>query len=223
MATYFKELIDPDFYNFFKTLKTQVNTNHVAWNILPAKNTELTDAFNVYDPLYTAIINEFFRTHQQVLDHRAGRDTAMQFIEDFANEFIIPNSAISDTTVGALGFNRKSDERQERPDITAVVFGMLNALPGSRIEITCRTASDASRASIAENADAVEVRYSVGTNPATWEECPNKEISTKAKFTITLNPSDAGKTIYVFLRWRNNRDVIKSGPFGDKLSTIVRS
>lgn len=223
MVTYFKELTDSEFYDFFKTLKTQVNTNHVSWNILPAKNTELSDKFNIYDPLYTAIINEFFRTHQQVLDHRTGRDTAMDYIEDFANEFIIPNSAIGDTTVGALGFNRRSDERSERPVIEDVVYGMLNALPGSRIEIICRTASDASRASIAENADAVEVRYSVGTDPATWEACPNKEISTKAKFNIALNPADAGKTIYVYLRWRNNRDVIKSGPFGDKLSTVIRS
>ena len=60
------------------------------------------------------------------------------------------------------------------------------------------------------------------TPPATWKDCPNSIISTKSRFTIELEPTDGGKMIYAFLRWRNNIEVPKSGPYGDRIETMVR-
>jgi len=224
MLTYFRDLSNASFFDFFKKLRTDAALNQAAWNIPTANVTALGDAFTVYEPLYNAIKNKQTRTPQQVDDHTEGRDTAEDFIQPFANEFIINNSAISNSTKEALGFNPPTTEQHERPQIEDVPFAAMDAQPGSRIEFTCRTLSDASRASMHPDADVVEVRFIVGTTPpATVNDCSQKEISSKAKFTIELNAADAGKKIFAFVRWRNNSEPSKSGPYGDMLTTVVRS
>jgi len=224
MATYFRDLSNASFFTFFDYLQGQVTANMVAWNIPVANAGALSAAFLVYKPLYNAIVNKQTRTSQQVDDHTAGRKTAEDFIQPFANEFIINNSAISNSTKEALGFNPPTSERHERPQIEDVPFAAMDALPGSRIEFTCRTQSDASRASMHPDADVVEVRYIIAsTPPATVNDSTQKEVSTKAKFNIELNAADAGKKIFAFVRWRNNSEPEKSGPFGDMLTTTVRS
>jgi hypothetical protein len=224
MVKYFKDLENAAFHTFFKYLREQVSLNQAAWNIPLANVTALAGEFTTYDPLYLAIVNKQTRTPQQVDDHTAGRTVAENFIAPFANEFIINNSNISNSTKEALGFNPHDTERHERPQIEGVPFAGLDALPGSRIEFTNRTQSDASRASMHPDADVVEVRYMVGTQPpATVSDCPLKEISTKAKFAIGLPPAQAGQKIFAFVRWRNNSEPEKSGPYGDMLTTTVRS
>jgi len=223
MITYFKDLADAAFYTFFEQLTAQVNANKVAWNISAGKATELQAAFDAYKPLYNAIKIKMTRTPAQVEDHRTGRTEAEDFIEPFANEFIIPNSNISKSTKETLGFNVPSDERHERPVIEDTVFGKMDAQAGSRMEFICRTTSDASRPSMHPDADAVEVRYAIDQEPATVDEAMNKELSTKAHFFILLSAAFAGKKIYAYLRWRNNSNPEKSGPWGDVLQTIIRS
>lgn len=223
LVTYFKDLRNSEFNDFFENLEEEVRTNFATWNIPLAVKDALTAAWDIYKPLYQAIKNKKTRTSEQVEDHQEGREVAEQHIEEFANQYIIPNPLISNSKKESLGFNPKSDEHHERPVITATVFAIMDALSGSRMQFTCRTANDASRPSIAENADAVEVRYNIDTNPATWQNCTEKEIVTKAKFTINLEPTSAGKMIYAYLRWRNNTDPEKSGPWSDKISTTIRS
>jgi len=224
---YFKRHDDAGFFNFFDYLNAQVTLKGTAdWGIAAGEVTALDAQFDIYKPLYDAIKIKNKRTPEQVEAHRAGRIAAENYIEDFANEFLINNSAINEETLNTLGFNRPSEERSERPFITETVFSGMNAQPGSRIEITCRTESDASRPSILPTADAVEVRYVAAAAgavpPASWQDCPNAVISTKAKFTIELTPADAGKTIYAYARWRNNIEVQKSGPYGNRIETMVR-
>ncbi|MEP7169698.1 MAG: hypothetical protein ABI855_10045, partial [Bacteroidota bacterium] len=220
-VTYFKNLTDLAFFNFFKYLNEQVTLKKGTWGITDGKATELDETFDAYNLLYSAITNKKTRTPQQVEDHREGRDAAQDYIEGFANEFIISNSAISNAACESLGFNRKADQRSERPVIEQTVFGEMKSMPGSRIKFTCRTQSDASRASMLDIADEVEVRYVIDTLPATWQNCPNIVTSTKAIFSIELEPETAGKMIYAYLRWKNSTDIKKSGPYGNRVSAMV--
>jgi hypothetical protein len=158
---YFKERNDLSFYNFFTYLNEQVTLKKTDWGITDPEAASLDDVYDIYKPLYDAITNKKTRNSQQVDDHRTGRDTAEKFIEGFANEFIISNSKISKPLCETLGFNKKSDQRTERPVISKTVFAEMKPMPGSRIQVTCRTQTDASRASILDIADEVEVRYAL--------------------------------------------------------------
>ncbi|HLG33472.1 MAG TPA: hypothetical protein VI757_01215 [Bacteroidia bacterium] len=224
MAKYFKDLGITAFYNFFETLQNKVSANQASWKIPPGEANDLAAAFNTYKPLNLAIRNKKTRTSQQVDDHVKGRTVAENLIQRIANEYIVSNSAISFSEKKVLGFNARTGERHERPRIEDTPFATMDAQPGSRIGFTCRRQSDASRPSIHPDADAVEVRCMVGnTAPSTVNDCVQKEISTRSKFVIELSPSQAGQKIFAFVRWRNNIHASKCGPFGDMLTTVVRS
>jgi hypothetical protein len=221
---YFMKLENPAFFDMFEKLSIDVPANAAAWDIDPLVAGTVPTAFNIYKPLNLAIRNKKTRTQIQVDDHIAGRIVAEAFIKDFANEYLINNSLISTSILESLGFNRTDGERHERPVIEETPFSKVDALEGSRVQFTNRTDEDASRASVHADADGLEVRYAIGTTPpATWEDCPEKEFSSKAKFTTALGPANAGKKIYAFLRWRNNSNPEKSGPFGDMITTTIRS
>lgn len=223
MAKYFKELSDSLFHTFFGNFNDKVTANGTAWGIDSGKVTELDTVFTGYEPFYLAIVIKKTRTPKQVEDHRQKREDVQDYIEGFANEYIISNSAISDSLIGVMGFNRKANTTAPRPVITEEVFAKIEAQAGSKMLFICRTDTDSSRASVPENADGLELRYTIGTQPATYLDCKEKEISTKARFTLALSPTDAGKKIYGYLRWVNFGDATKNGPWCDMLSTIIRS
>ena len=223
MAKYFKSLADLPFYGFSDTLNQAVNANGVAWGIPAAKVTEADGKFTTYKPYFMAVLNKKTRTSQQVTDHQEQRAIWEDYVEGFANTYLIPNAAISNSTIETLGFNRRSNTNSPRPQIEAEVFAKMEPLASSKMQFICRTDSDSSRASLAKDADSVEVRYAIGTQPANVNACTQKEVSTKARFTLELNPDDAGKKIYAYVRWRNSSDPHKSGPWTDMLTTVIRS
>lgn len=222
MAIYFKNLGDLEFYNFATYLNAQVTSNALTWGMTAAIASVLDNAYDVYKPYYDAIITKNARTPQQVEDHREQRGIFEDVIEDFANQHIIFNTLISNAVVETLGFNRQQPG-SPRPAITAEVFAKMEALAGSKIQFICRTNNDSSRASVLKEADGVEVRYIIGTQPNNVNECTQKEIFSKARFVLELNPANAGQKIYGFVRWRNNSNIEKSGPWTDMLVTVIRS
>ncbi len=223
MNKYFKNLNDAEFNNFQSGLYSAVSSNVIVWNIPAPQVADLLAQKTIFDPRYAAIINKVTRTSQQVQDYHESREAYEQFIEEFANQYIINNAAISDSQKNMLGFNVRSDQHSPRPQITQVVYGLVEAKPGSQVQFLCRTASDAKRGSVPLIADGVEVRYSIGVQPATVDQCDEVELSTKSRFVLNISPADAGKRIFAYLRWRNNSDVSKSGPWSDMLSTVVGS
>jgi len=99
MPKYFKSLSDLEFFNFQANLVTQVTASAVMWNIPPAIVTDLGNAQTQYEPLYNAITNKMTRTPQQVQMHQEAREEYEDSIEDFANEYILSNSAIANAAV----------------------------------------------------------------------------------------------------------------------------
>ncbi len=223
MATYFKELSDFDFFAFVNDTDTEITANGVTWSIPPAKVTEFHDMLVAYKPYFNAITNKKNRTSKQVQDHQEQRIVIEDYIEGFANQFLISNPAISNSEIELMGFNRRKGTKTTRPQIEAEVFAKMEAQASSKMLFICRTNSDSSRASLAKDANGVEVRYTIGTQPGSVNACKEKEISTKARFTLQLDADDAGKKIYAYLRWRNNSNPDKSGPWCDMLVTVIRS
>jgi hypothetical protein len=220
---YFKRLKQGAFYNFFENLDKKVTLNAATWQISAGDVSDMNSAFLTYKPLYQSTRNKKRRTSEQVGNHKEGRKAAERFIQEFANEILIPNASIVTTELSALGFNRTWNRKRSRPAINDVPFAMMEALLGSRIAFTVRTAEDSNRASIPPYADGVEVRYAIGTMPQSWKDCVHKEFSTRAKFFFELEPEDAGKKIYAYVRWKNLRHAEKSGPFGGMQQTMIRN
>jgi len=126
----------------------------------------------------------------------------------------IPGSLLTDADRNTLNLPRRDTISTPRPNITITPFAKASSQAGGLIEFICRTDSDSSRASVLPEADGIEVVYNVGGNvPVSPSECTKSFFSTKAKFRISMDIADAGKKLNGFLRWKNNTDAAKSGPW----------
>ena len=73
---------------------------------------------------------------------------------------------------------------------------------------------DATRASMHPLADAIEMRYFIGTTPpATAEDAPNNFISKKALFTFEAGSENGGQRLYIFCRYVNFTNQANNGPW----------
>lgn len=147
---------------------------------------------------------------------RDNRDILDKAIETGLREIYndIPESLL--TTADRNTFNLKARDTTPtpRPAITTVPFANAQGAAGGLVEFTCRTESDSSRASILPDADGVEVVYNIGgTQPVSPSACTKNFFSSKAKFRIGIDLSEAGKKLYGYARWKNNSDPNKSGPW----------
>ncbi len=212
------------FYAFIQNLVDLVIANAVAWGILPAKVTELTDARDVYVPLFQAISNPKNRTSAQVDAHKTGRKVFQKYIRAFVKENLINNSLIPHDKKIEMGLNPGSGTHSARPAITTAPVVDLRALGGFRVQAVCRVLSDDNRPSIQQDADGVEFRYLITTAspPANYKAATETFFSTKARFITAIDPADVGKTIYLFARWKNNSDDKKSGPWCDMVLVVIR-
>lgn len=236
MVKYFKNLGILPFFNFSQGLNTQLTNNGATWGIPAAKITEFNDRFNIYKPYYDAQTNKKSRTQQQVEDHEEQRTIFENYIEPFANQYIIPNELISNSQCELLGFNRKQDPGT-RPAITSAPVLGLKAAQGSRILVENRVESDQTRPSRHKDSDGVEVRYSIAPAPgSTTPPGPGSpstpapgpatpvytfKFSKKAKLKLQLAETDAGKVITMHSRWVNLTDETKNGPWSLPATVMV--
>ena len=132
----------------------------------------------------------------------------------------------------------------ERPAIEVTPHPLLKTLEGGMVKVKVRLFSDATRASMHPDADAVEIKYSVAANatassptpptpgspsgpaagpaiPATIDECTSYFLSKKASFKLTLGPTAEGKKLYAFFRWINMSKPEKSGPWSGRFQTGI--
>jgi|GEM_PF-792671 len=233
MNTYFKKLDILAFFPFADNLNQKVTLNAATWNIPVVDATALDGAFTTYKPFFMAILIKKTRTPEQVEDHTEQRKILEDFIEPFANQYIIPNKLISNAQCEALGFNRQQ-EGGFRSKIDTEPHLTLKAKQGSRIQVESRVEGDETRPSKHKDSDGAEIRYflttpaaggggSTPTTPpaATASTVYTTKFSKKAKFDLQLAETDAGKIITMQSRWVNLTDEAKNGPWSNPAAALV--
>lgn len=204
---------DTLFFRWQEQLVKEAVNNAGSWNIPAAAITEVQQQQSVYEPLYRAITNRGTRSMSQVAAHRSGRQEYEKYLRQFARQWITHNTAISPAQRVTAGVNPGGKKRSQRPVITDQPFLMPSVQGGQRIKITCRMTHDSNRPNIPPNADAVELRYSIGTEPAAPGQCTHMHLSTRAVFTLQFEGEQAGQRLYLFARWVNLKQQQRSGPY----------
>jgi hypothetical protein len=133
----------------------------------------------------------------------------------------IPQSKLTDADRNTLKLKKRDTVKTSRPKITDVPVVKVRGMEGALMEITARTATDSSRPSMHKDADAIEIIYVISdAAPKNINDYTKSFISSKAKFPIQLDLTDAGKTMYCYARWKNNSDNAKSSPWSDAKGMI---
>jgi hypothetical protein len=187
-------------------------TNKVRLTIDTTKMAAQVTNLTSWNSVYNDSVNKNLTT-KTLRDQRNGLiDTIEEGMREIYND--IPDSLLTDADRNTLNLPKRDTTNTPRGEITTAPFAKAKALEGGFMEFICRTDADNSRASILELADGAELVYNVGgAVPASPSECTQNFFSSKAKFHVKIDPVHAGKKLNGFIRWKNNTDPAKSGPF----------
>jgi len=132
---------------------------------------------------------------------------------------------IMDADYGIFNIAKRDTTPTAREPIADSPATTVKAAAGCSVVVSHKTFTDASRPSRHPDSDAVEIRWVAldlsSPPPATQADCPNVEIVTKAKHTMTFDTALAGKRLYMFSRWRNNSEPHKSSPWSGMVSVVL--
>ncbi|MFI5220032.1 MAG: hypothetical protein ACHQNT_11145 [Bacteroidia bacterium] len=198
-----------DYYN--RTIP-YVDAEKVRLTVDPARAAAVVASLAAWNTVYPDAKNPAVST-------KTLRDQKDDLIVDIENQLRviyndIPDSLLNDADRNTLNLPKRDTITTPRPAIRIAPFAKASSLEGGLIEFICRTDSDSSRASVLSEADGVEMVYNVGgTSPVSPSECTKNFFSTKAKFSISIDIAEAGKKLNGFMRWKNNSDPAKSGPW----------
>jgi len=200
---------------FENNLMNAVAANATGWNIPADEVDALQELSDAYNEAYKPFAKKHSRTKvhiQNYMDARAEHETHIRY---FVNAFVRSNKQVDDSMKVTLGIPVKKKRRRERSVIQDLVWLMITESRSMMMYFKCRVPEKEGRASIHAEADAVELRYSIGSRPASVDETTHSFISSKAGFRIAFNHKFRGQYIYVYARWKNMKNDALSGPWND--------
>lgn len=152
------------------------------------------------------------------------KDDLIEEIEEALSEMYddIPASTLTLTDRNTFNLKERDTITTPRGQINDVALSKIKGMEGARMEFRLRTDADASRASRHPLSDGAEIVYTVGTTaPASPTDCNKTIFSSKAKGTFDVGIENAGKKVFGFVRWKNNTDNSKSGPWSQMFSAVI--
>jgi hypothetical protein len=133
-----------------------------------------------------------------------------------------PNCTAQDRQVFNIKERDETRTVPTTPIATELFFDMKPLGGGGSMRFSCRSAHDASRASIPQGANGLEIRYLIGsTAPNSVDDCPAKEIRTEALFTLQLGAANTTQKLFAYGRWIDIKNQARSGPWSDMVQTVI--
>jgi len=132
---------------------------------------------------------------------------------------------LTDQDRSVFNIKLRDTERTLRGQMTEAPYVDLKAEDGGIVLVTCQVAHDSDRPSMHPDADVIMMKYSImgvdDTPPATADDCPSSFTSKKAIFRFDAAANMPGKRVHAFLRWQNDSEKVKSGPFGQRMTIVI--
>lgn len=199
--------------------ETPTNPRHERLNMTTG---EMTTARNWRDQWWTGVVATpgAYELHSNAATKTKVTRTAVTTIMNGFTLFFSPilkrmsTIAYTDTDKETLNIPLRDTTLTPRPVIEVIPVVSIDSKAGARIDVRCRISTDASRASMHPDADAIEARYHIGTTPpANAAACTNMLTSGKALFTIDAGTDNEGMKFYLFCRYINVLDKQKNGAY----------
>jgi len=173
------------------------------------------------DDIYLKYISGNTRTTTVIHQLQNFMEDFFDFAQPLLNSMAANTNAIeADETALNFKIGREEPVHPTSP-IEESCFVTLTSKGQGMIKVRCKTTTDASRASIPDDASAVELRFKIGDSaPANVDQCPGIELNPKASFTINVGAENSTKKIFVYARWIDFSNKSRAGAFSE-LSSIV--
>ena len=220
---------DPEFSVHINTAIPYLDTNKTRLGVSSANNTTLNGLHNEpaggtgWLQVFPLSQNNATRTTTITKDKNTLRRQIEALMRTIFND--IPESVLTQLDRDTLNLKKRDTIPSARAQITTAPFVDFKGEEGGIILVTCRVIKKSDRASIHHDADVVQMKYIItdvdAQPPATMNDCPNVFTSKRAIFRFAEAANMPGKRLYAFLRWQNDSDKAKSGPYNQRDTVVI--
>lgn len=212
-----------EFHHFFGTAYSYATTGNptaaARLQLLPADTIFMLSILTAWTPLMAKYADKSNGRTQAVIEQLnaliekfVNYDRTTGLLNRIANS---PTATFADLDVFNIkdSYLRPKTRSVSHTNISDAITATLTPLGGGQVAVKCRSVATG-KATICEGADVVQYCYVIGTAP-TAPGLPGqiKEVSSKASFTLIVDPSNAGKVIYIYFRWYNTKHPNLAGPW----------
>lgn len=211
---------DASFNNWQASLLLQVVENQSTWGISIDSITNLKLFQSRWDSAYSKAKIKQNRTSADVRARDDASDEYVTAIREFVAEWLANNSKVTDADRERMGLHIKSGSRTPVPVPTTIPVGSVDF--SVRLQHTIHFVDEETPRSKAkpEGVHACEIWMKIdGEAPRDASELTYLGTCTRTPFKTTFDGAKAGKYIFYWLRWINNRS--KPGPWSSTVSAMI--
>jgi hypothetical protein len=212
----------------------QINPGEAVanWNrlgLLNAENDEWQAYWNDWNTKYQLVVTEKeqgIRNAPHIEDKNKAKEDFTDWVTDpEANKLnrigASPNVTNQDRAVFHIKL-RDDNRTVHTAPIEAQMFFEISPLSGGNLRVRCREDQDSTRASIPDEANALELRWIIGTTaPNSADDCVLNTISTEALFTHNFGTGNTAKKIYAYARWIDVNNKNRAGGWSAMVQTVI--
>ncbi|MDR2119812.1 MAG: hypothetical protein LBP64_02905 [Tannerella sp.] len=208
-----------------RVIISKVTPNVTAWSIPePWFSSTVLPAQKEWDAAWEAYnANPAERTQRITFLKNAARELYEPMIRQLCN-MLIGNPNVTDADLESMSvYGRRQGKHYPHVPIPTDVpdFRIEQAL-GHRLLVHYHAHDHESESSVAKphGVHGVELIHSIlDTPPASYSDLTKSAFDTASPYTFTFDLPDAGKTLYVALRWENTRG--EKGPWSDIQAAVI--
>lgn len=208
-------------FNVWQTSLLQIiEENLVNWGILQSDFDVLKAYQTIWSPTFEKASNKQNRTSADVQAKNDSRDEYETGIRSFVAQWLTNNNKVADSDRERMGLNVRTGSHTPVAVPTTIPTGNIDF--SIRLQHTIHFSDEATSRSKAkpEGVHGCEIWHKIGGDaPKSNSEMIYLTTSTRTPYTTTFDGTDAGKTVYYWLRWVNTRG--KQGPWSTTLSAMI--
>lgn len=211
---------DGDFNLWQGTLIEYVALNLVTWGISEPDFTVLKSKQSVWEPAFAKASNKQNRTSADVLAKDEAYEDYVGAIRPFVAEWLANNSKVTDSDRARMGLTVKSGTRTPKAKPTSSPVGSIDFSVRKQHSINFHDETSSHSKAKPEGVHGCEIYMKVdGEAPKLVSEMMYLATCTASPYIATFDGTQAGKTVYYWLRWVNTRG--ETGPWSSVVSANV--
>ncbi len=195
--------------------------NYVRLGLTVAQRNAWAAKRNDWNAIYALYVNVATRTAPVTATKQDAMDAFIITVQPLL-DIIAASPAIINEDYSAFNIKKRDTEPSPKPAMTTAPFPKVLPIGGGKVRVTVRVLHDSTRASMHPDADAIEMKYSIGSvPPASEEEALNSRSYKRAIRIFSLGQAQAGQRMYAFFRWSNETDEEKSSQWSTMVQTVI--
>ncbi|MGE0636051.1 MAG: hypothetical protein AB7P01_06405 [Bacteroidia bacterium] len=212
---------DAAFDAFQLNLFDKVTLNAPVWNIPATALAVLGLVKTPWDAAWLIAKSKSNRTATQVSTKNVARRNYEQKLRPFIQSWIYRNDMMDDNAIVECGLKPRDKTRTPVAVPTSVPvitmeYASGNVLVVRYLSVDPETA--ALRKAKPKGVARIQLRYVIGTQPASPDACPNTVEGGRSPARINIDPALRGQRVWYYARWVNTRN--QPGPWTDLASFV---